>query len=734
MLKRKRFPVSYQFDTMDCGPSCLEMIARYHGRKISKQFVKSLCQQDRQGTSLAGIARAAETLGFRTLAVKVSFDDLKQKAPLPCIAFWPHGHFVVIYRIRGNAVYLADPAAGLTTYTKAEFEACWLDTDQQNWGVILLLEPTKQLLSVDAKSQSFNSQRSATAFSDLGWSLWRDVRRHLWPLGIGIALVLFVQLILPFLSATVVDAGVMNRNLNLVAVILLAQMVLVISRLSVNLLQECMLAHIGVRIDMRLVSQFLMKLTRLPLSFFDGKLIGDLMQRINDHKSLQQLLTNTLWQVLLATLSLLVFGAALALFQPSLFVIYLGGSALYIGYIALFIKRQRLLNLKTFHLSAQKQGIVIEFLAGMQEIKLNNAEQQRRWQWEAAQHAIGKVQVKSQMLSQLQGTGGLAINEIKNLVLTLLVAKAVISGEMSLGTMVAVQYVIGQLSWPLNQIAMLIGQSHEAALSYLRAKEIHQVRDEEDLSTGVQPGEHSDIEFNNVSFGYGGTSTKRLFQNLSFTIPAGKTTAIVGRSGSGKTTLLRLILKFYPPDGGEIRLGGVNLNEVSHRQWRELCGIVMQDGYIFSDTVTRNIAVADELVDMKRVVEVARLAEIDTFVESLSLGYETRIGRDGVGISRGQAQRLLIARALYKDPKYMFFDEATSALDAETESVIVSRLRDVMRGKTAVVIAHRMSTVRHADQIILIDGGKVVEVGTHEELVGSRGSYYSLVRNQLDLR
>jgi ATP-binding cassette subfamily B protein len=726
MFNRKRFPISYQLDTMDCGPSCLEMIARHHGRRVSKQLVRSLCQQDRQGTSLAGIARAAEALGFRTLAVKVSFDDLKQKAPLPCIAFWPHGHFVVIHRIRGNSVYLADPAAGLSTYTKEEFETCWLDPDQQNWGVILLLEPTKQLLTVESKP-------AFSAVSDLWWPLWRDVRRHLLPLGIGIAVLLFAQLVLPFLSAAVVDAGVLNRNLDLVFIILLAQLVLLFSRMSVNLLQECMLAYIGVRIDMRLVSQFLMKLTRLPLSFFDGKLIGDLLQRINDHKALQQLLTGTLWQVLLATLSLAVFGAALALFQPLLFAVYLAGSAIYVGYIALFIKRQRLLNFKTFHLSAQKQGMVIEFLAGMQEIKLNNAEQQRRWQWEAAQHAIGKIQVRSQLLNHVQGTGGLAINEIKNLVLTLLVAQAVIRGEISLGTMVAVQYVIGQLSWPLNQIAMLIAQSHEAALSYLRAKEIHQLSDEEDSSSGAEAGERSDIEFRNVSFGYGGTSRSDLFRNLSFNIPAGKTTAIVGRSGSGKTTLLRLILKFYSPDGGEILLGGVNLNKVSHRQWRNLCGIVMQDGYIFSDTVAKNIAVADEHPDMERVTGVARLAEIHTFLESLPLGYETRIGRDGVGISRGQAQRILIARALYKDPKYLFFDEATSALDGETESLIVDRLREIMRGKTAVVIAHRMSTVRDADQIILVDGGEVVEVGTHEELVGCRGSYYSLVRNQLDL-
>ncbi len=726
MFKRKRFPISYQLDTMDCGPSCLEMIARHHGRRVSKQLVRSLCQQDRQGTSLAGIARAAEKLGFRTLAVKVSFDDLKQKAPLPCIAFWPHGHFVVVHRVRGNTVYLADPAAGLTTYSRDEFETCWLDTDQQDWGVILLLEPTKQLLTVESKP-AFN------ALSSLWWPLWRDVRRHLMPLGIGLAVLLFVQLALPFLSAAVVDAGVLNRNLNLVFIILLAQLVLLFSRMSVNLLQECMLAFIGVRIDMRLVSQFLMKLTRLPLSFFEGKLIGDLLQRINDHRSLQQLLTGTLWQVLLATLSLAVFGVALALFQPMLFAVYLVGSAMYIGYIALFIKRQRLLNFKAFHLAAQKQGIIIEFLAGMQEIKLNNAEQQRRWQWEAAQHAIGKIQVRSQMLNHFQGAGGLAINEFKNLVLTLLVAQAVIKGQMSLGTMVAVQYVIGQLTWPLNQIAMLIAQSHEAALSYLRAKEIHQIADEEDSSYGTQPEERSNIEFRNVSFGYGGTSRVDLFRNLSFTIPAGKTTAIVGRSGSGKTTLLRLILKFYAVDGGEILLGDTNLNDVSHRKWRDLCGIVMQDGYIFSDTVTKNIAVADELPDMQRVSEVARLAQIHEFLESLPLGYETRIGRDGIGISRGQAQRILIARALYKNPRYIFFDEATSALDAETESVIVDRLRDVMRGKTGVVIAHRMSTVRDADQIIVVDRGEVVEVGTHEELVGHRGSYYSLVRNQLDL-
>jgi ATP-binding cassette subfamily B protein len=684
---------------------------------------------DRQGTSMASIARSAEQIGLRTLAVRISFDDLKEKAPLPCIAFWSHGHFVVVYRIEDDRVYIADPSAGLTSYSKKEFETCWLtDTGERDWGIILLLEPTKDFLSLPNEVKPL-----FTALSDLWAPLWRDVRRHLVPIGIGVGVLLFTQLMLPFLSAALIDVGIAHRNLRIVFIILIAEMVLMFSRLSINLLQAWMLTYIGLRIDMRLVAQFLTKLTRLPLSFFDGKLIGDLMQRISDHKALQQLLTDSLWQLLMAVLTLSVFGTVLAIFKPALFVIFIAGAALYIGYVALFIKHQKLLNHKNFRLSSHKQGMVIEFLEGMQEIKLNNAEQQRRWQWETAQHDIGKIQIKAQLLNQVQYIGGMTINETSNLILTLLVAREVINGSMSLGTMVAVQYIIGQLSWPLNQLVGLLSQSHVAALSYQRAKEIHQIQDEDGSTLKVMPSECADIKFSNLSFSYGGTTRRHLFHNLNLNIPHGKTTAIVGRSGSGKTTLLKLILKFYAVNSGEISLGGVNLNDIAHRQWWNLCGIVMQDGYIFSDTILSNIAMAEDNVDLKRVDEVTRIADIDGFIKSLPLSYYTRIGRDGVGISRGQVQRILIARALYKDPKYIFFDEATSSLDAETEGVIVDRLRDIMSGKTSVVIAHRMSTVRHADQIILLDHGEVVEVGTHEELVRNRGSYFDLVKNQLAL-
>jgi ATP-binding cassette subfamily B protein len=726
MFGLNRFQVCYQLDTLDCGPSCLQMIAKHHGRALPKHLVARLCEQDRQGASLASLARGAERLGFRTLAVKVSFDELRDKAPLPCVAYWPQGHFVVVYKVRRDRVYIADPAAGLMTYSREEFETCWLtDTPQRDWGVLLLMEPTSRLFATDLAQSS--------PAPSLWKPLWRDTRRRLLPIGLAIVVSLFAQLALPFLSGGVVDIGISNHSLSLVYIVLLAQLVLVFSRLSVDLLQGWLLTYVGLKLDMRLAAEFLMKLTRLPLSFFDGKLIGDLMQRIGDLKSLQQFLTDSLWQVVLAAMSLAIFGTVLALFKPVLFGIFAAGSAIYLVYCALFIKRQRLLSHKNFRLSAQKQGLIVEFLSGMQEIKLNNAEEQRRWQWETAQHAIARNQVASQLLSHFQSTGGSAINEVKNLLLTLIVAADVINGRMSLGTMVAVQYIIGQMNWPLNRITMLMYQSHEAALSYSRASEIHRIKDEDSPAAQIAPDECADIEFKDVSFTYGGTSNHQLFQNLNLTIPRGKTTAIVGRSGSGKTTLLKLILKFYGVDAGQITLGGTNIVEISHRQWRQICGIVMQDGYVFSDTILNNIAVAADEPDMDRVAEVARIAQIDSFVASLPLEYDTRIGRDGIGISRGQAQRILIARALYKDPGYLFFDEATSALDAETESLIVHGLRSVMAGKTAVVIAHRMSTVRNADQIILLDRGRVLEIGTHEELVDSRGSYFELVRNQLEL-
>ena len=705
------------------------MIARHYGRAYPRQFIRQLCEQDRQGTSFATLGRAAEHLGFRTLAVRLSFDDLKEKAPLPCIVYWAEAHFVVVYRITKKRVYVADPSAGRLTYTREEFEKLWLtgSAAEEDWGFVLLLEPSQSLLPDDIAG----ARRPDSAY--IVRPLWNEFRRHLTPLAGGAVLLLLIQLAAPFLGASMVDGGILAGDLSFIHVALVAQGVLFLSRLGVEALQGCLVSYVGLRVEIQMVANFLLKLTRLPLRFFDGRRIGELMQRINDHQRIQQLLTESLSAMLLATLSLGVFSIFLAMLRPGLFLIFALGSTAYLAFCALFFRQQRMLNYKQFQLSARNQGLIVELLAGMQEIKLNNAERQRRWQWEAAQQAFFRTQVRTHFLARAQGSGGAAINELKNLIITLLVASDVVSGRMSFGTMVAVQTVLGQLSLPLNQIALLICQSHEALMSYQRAREIHALQEEEEACTGLLPARDSDIVLSRVSFGYGGTVARPVLRDVSLTLPSGKTTAVVGRSGSGKTTLLRLLLKFHEPGAGEIRLGAQRLGDISHYHWRDRCGIVMQDGYIFSDTVLNNIAVGDEHPRVERVVEVARVAQIGPFIESLPLGYETVIGRDGIGISRGQAQRILIARALYKDPEFLFFDEATSALDAETERAIVTGLKEATRGKTALIIAHRMSTVRHADQIVVLDGGRIVECGSHEELVASRAFYFELVRNQLEL-
>lgn len=703
------------------------MLARHYGQSLPRQFLRQLCEQDRMGSSLGGIAKAAEKIGFRTLAVKVSFQELAHKSPFPCIAYWPQGHFVIVLWVRKNRVRVVDPSIGLMTYSRQEFEACWhIETATGRRGILLFLEPTPELRTI-------NPEKSHSPGGNVLALIWPDLRKHAIPVSLAVVVALLAQLLLPFLSAAVVDRGIGSRSLNVVVIILLAQLVLTASRLGVNLLQSCIMAYVGVRLERRLVAQFLSKLTRLSMSFFDGKLVGDLMQRMNDHKSLQQFFTQSVWQVFMSALLLMVFGVALALLQPRLFAVFLAGSLAYLGYCTIFIRRQQRLMHKHFRLSAHRQGLAVEFLAGMQEIKLNNAEQPRRWHWEIAQHEMAKLQVRAELLNHLQSAGGTLINECKNIVLTLLVSNQVINGKMSLGGMIAVQYIIGQLGWPLSQLTTLLYQGQEAWLSYERAREVQLLPDEEDYSLKPPPPDCASIEFKNVSFTYGGTAHRAIFNDLNLTIPRGKTTAIVGHSGSGKTTLLKLILKFYPVQNGQIVVNDSDLKTISHTSWRKSCGIVMQDGYIFSDTILRNIAVSDHEVDMDRVREVAEVAQILEFIESLPLRYETRVGRDGIGMSRGQAQRILIARALYKEPHYFLFDEATSCLDAETENALMGQLRFILKGKTAVVVAHRMSTVRDADQIIVLDQGKVAESGTHEELIARRGAYFVLVKNQLEV-
>lgn len=724
ILFRRRLKICFQEDTSDCGPACLDTIARFYGRKFPREFLRSICRMDRHGTSLATLARAAEQLGFRPLAVKVTFKDLVAKAPLPCIAFWPQGHFVVISGVRKRKVYVLDPAIGPTAYTRAEFEAFWLSDMNSRRGAVLLLDP----VSAPSVAGARNEREGSLGLSHY---LLLCIKRNAVSLSVGVLIALAIPAMLPFLSVALVDKGISNGSLSTVKVILIASAILTASRLIADIFQGLLLAYIGVHIDVTLIWRFLSKLCRLPLTFFEKRLLGDLLQKIEDQKAVQRFLIDGLGQGALALVSLVVYAGILGVFNPLLFAIFASGCVVYFGYSVIFVRRQRIINYRNFRLSSRKQSAVLDFLSGIEEIKLYAAQQQRLWSWQKAQQALGKLAVDSQFLLLLERNGSTAINEVINLLLTYVTAREVIAGRLSLGGMVAVAFLVGQLSLPLRQLAFLFSQSHQAALSYQRVNSIQRLEDEEaPHQLGVAP-ECQDIQFRNVSFRYGASGGGAVFEELDLRIPAGMITAVVGATGCGKTTLLRLLLKVHEATEGEILLGGVNLNCVSSASLRTRCGIVMQDGHIFSDSILNNIIMSDESVDLERLSYVLRVAQIRDFIESLPLGLETRIGQDGIGTSRGQAQRILIARALYRDPTYLLLDEATSALDAKTEEAVMRELYVAMRRKTAVIVAHRLSTVMHADQIVVLGAGKVMEQGDHDELLRRRGKYFELVKSQL---
>jgi len=502
----------------------------------------------------------------------------------------------------------------------------------------------------------------------------------------------------------------------------------------VGFIRSWILLHISTRINISLLSDFFIKLMKLPLSFFDTKLFGDLMQRIHDHRRIETFLTNSSLDSIFSLFNLLVFGAVLAFYNLAIFLIFLLGTVLYAGWVVLFLNQRKKLDVKRFEAESKNQSGLVQLIQGMQEIKLANSERQKRWEWERVQAGLFKLNQRGMALNQYQQAGALFLNEGKNIFITFLAAKAVIEGQLTVGAMLAVQYIIGQLNSPIEQLIYFLQSMQDAQLSLGRLNEIHQLSDEEPVNqlTIAQLPEDKSLILRKVNFTYSGTN-ERVLQYIDLHIPEGKTTAIVGMSGSGKTTLLKLLLKFYTPSSGEIRVGEANLSNLSHQLWRSECGVVMQDGFIFSDTIAPNIAVGEERPDTQKLLHAVKVANIQSFIESLPLGYNTKIGMEGNGISQGQKQRILIARAVYKDPAFLFFDEATNALDAENESVIMRNLEEFFLGRTVVVVAHRLSTVRNADQIVVLHKGKIAEQGTHEELTCFRGDYYRLVKNQLEL-
>ncbi len=713
---------------MDCGPTCLRIIAKYYGKQYSLQFLRERMYQTREGVSLNNISDTAESIGFRTLGAKISFDKMRDEVPLPCIAHWQQKHFIVIYKITKNKVFVSDPAHGLIVYNREEFVRFWHIPNEQQ-GVILLLEPAPEFYQAED-----DSKINKTGFKFLFTYLY-SYKKYLVQLFLGMVLASILQLIFPFLTQSLVDFGINNQNIGFVYTILLAQLMLFFSRTAVEFIRSWILLHIGTRINISIISDFLIKLMRLPMGFFDTRMIGDILQRIGDHHRIESFLTDSTLSILFSMINLLVFGVVLAIYSLEIFGIFMVGSIIYIIWILFFMKIRRELDYKKFNQMSDNQSNLIHLINGMQEIKLNGAEKQKRWEWEHIQAKLFKVNVKSLSVNQYQQAGALFFNELKNILISFIAAKEVIEGDMTLGMMMAVTYIIGQLNAPIGQLIGFIHTAQDAKISLERLGEIHNKEDEEDPDDIKVSGLPADgtIRVEDLSFQYEGPDSEFVLKNLSLTIPQNKVTAVVGVSGSGKTTLLKLLLKFYKPTSGEIRLGDVSLENVHNKLWRDKCGVVMQDGYIFSDTITRNIALTDETVDQEKLLNAVRIANIREFIESLPLMYNTKIGGDGHGLSQGQRQRILIARAVYKNPEYLFFDEATSALDANNERMIMEQLEEFYQGRTVLVIAHRLSTVKRADQIVVLDRGKIVESGTHRELTQLKGSYYNLVKNQLEL-
>ncbi|MBQ9469584.1 MAG: peptidase domain-containing ABC transporter [Bacteroidales bacterium] len=729
-----RFIHYTQHDAMDCGPTCLRMVARHYGRQWSLETLRQRCYITREGVTMLGISRAAESIGFRTLGAKLNMEQLTQQAPLPAILHWNQQHFVVLYRVTGRrgreVLHVADPAGGLVRYPRAEFERCWCSTTQEGQpaGIVLLLEPTPEFHAIEGEPQ----QRRSLGF------LLRYLSPHrqlVVQLMLGLLLGSLLQLLLPFLSQAMVDQGIGQRNINFIYLVLIAQLVLTLSRVAVEFIRGWILLHLGTRINVSLISDFLAKLMRLPMRFFDAKMTGDLLQRIGDHSRIQSFLTGTSLNVVFSAANIIIFGVVLLFYSRSIFAVFFVGSALYALWVLLFLRRRAELDHRRFAQMSAHQSNLIQLIQGMQDIKLSGCEQQKRWEWEGIQAKLFRVSVKGLALHQYQQSGATLLNEAKNILISIMAAKAVVDGHMTLGMMTAAQYIIGQLNAPIEQLIGFFNEAQDARISLGRLSEVHLRDDEEPADSSMLHEIPADagLRVSNLCFAYDGPDGQRVLSDVSIDIPAGKQTAIVGTSGSGKTTLVKLLLGFYPPLSGEIALGDINLSAYSLRAWRQECGVVMQDGFIFSDTIARNIAPGDERIDQQRLIEAAQAANIYDFVMQLPLGFGTKIGSEGHGLSQGQRQRVLIARAVYKNPRYIFLDEATNSLDATNERTIMQNLNQFLSGRTAVVVAHRLSTVRHADQIVVLRDGQVVEVGTHDELAQRRGEYYTLVKNQLEL-
>ncbi|MDQ0109044.1 ATP-binding cassette subfamily B protein [Chitinophaga terrae (ex Kim and Jung 2007)] len=729
-----------QLNAMDCGPTCLRMVAKAYGKHYNTDTLRQMTGFSKAGVSLLGISDTAEKLGFRSRGVKLSYEKL-MKAPLPAILHWKQNHFVVLTKSSKKGVKIADPAIGIINYPYTDFLKYWTSSKDENGtsiGVALLLEPTPIFYQHESEKEN-----------KLSWSLVSkyliSARWQLFQVLIAFVITSLLTLTIPFLTQSVVDIGINSQNMQFITIVLIAEAVLAFSQTFISFIRSRILLRISNILNIQILSDFWRKLTKLPVSYFDLHHTGDTLQRLGDHGKIQAFLLGTALSTVFSFFNFFIYAVVLIIYNVNLFLIFCAGSTIYFIWVQLFLRIRRRMNYESFHLSAKENNVTLQFIQGMQEIRLNNAEKQKRWEWENIKANTFKLGFKNLNYSQIQSAGAVFINNMQGLSISFIVSKLVVDGKLTFGAMIAVQYIIGQLSGPIEQWVGFVQSLQDAKISMERLNEIHQLDDEEDVNKRyiTRLPDDKGISIKNLSFTYPSAGNEPVLQNINLVFPENKVTAIVGASGSGKTTLIKILLKIYEQYEGEIRIGlsdkqseegtGIKFNAISHSYWRGECGAVLQDGFIFNDTIARNIAVGVEDINYNQLIYSCKIANIHSFIESLPNGYYTKLGADGTGVSQGQRQRILIARAIYKNPAYLFFDEATNSLDANNEKEIIENLENLFKGKTVVIVAHRLSTVRNADKIIVLDKGKIIEEGTHEELSGLKGKYYELVKNQLEL-
>lgn len=728
----KKFPFFEQHDSMDCGVACLRMVAKFHGRDYKPQRLRELTYLDREGVSLLGISKAAEVIGLKSIAAPIPFRRLTEDIPLPAIAHWEDDHFIVVYKVTHKEVWVGNPAEKeMTKIPKEDFLRGWVkpNFDTPDTGILMLLEPMSDFMDKEGGGTTENGLLHL-------YSYIKQYKRLLFQLLLGVFLVSIVQVIFPFLIQAIIDIGIDTENIQFIYVILVAYLVLFISQTFIDNIRNKIILHIGTKVNATLMSEFLVKLMQLPIKYFDTHYVGDLLQRIYDNKRVENFLTSSTFLALFSLGNFITFGIVLLVYNLKIFTIFIIGTALYFAWSFYCLKKRKVLDAKRFEYATQNQNALVQLIAGINEIKLHNVELQKRWAWERIQKRIYDVNSEFFGVGQQQRIGASFLNDVKNIIITVVAAQAVIdpNQRMTIGMLVAIQYIIGQLNGPIEQLINFLGMAQDAKISVERMNEIHQRENKEDLENtlNVLP-EGRNLSLEDVSFRYNGPSSPLVLKNIDLVIPAGKTTAIVGSSGSGKSTLLKLLLGFYPPESGIVRIGNVNLSSINPQLWRDQYGAVLQDGHIFSDTITNNIAFGEEIVDKRKLLQAAKIANIQPFIDKLPLGYSTIIGQDGKGVSEGQKQRILIARSVYKNPEYLFLDEATNPLDTYNEMLVMENLEDFLTGKTVIIIAQRLSTIINADNIIVLERGEIVEQGTHDQLLNLRGAYHQLMRNQTEL-